>query len=168
MRMSGAHVGPPPKLLTVSGEALRPYVPALARLRIAGFRDFPYLYEGEAAYEERYLGTDAESPRAAIVLAIGEGEVVGASTCLPLLDETPNIQAPFLERWIDLARVFYFGESVLLHAWRGHGLGLRFFAEREAHVRRVSDCDIVAFCAVERATDHPARPIGYVPLDAFW
>ena len=46
--------------------------------------------------------------------------------------------------------------------------GVRFFEEREAHARRVSDCDIAAFCAVQRAADHPARPADAVPLDAFW
>jgi GNAT superfamily N-acetyltransferase len=168
MRMSGARTGPSPEILTVSGDALLPYVPALARLRIAVFRDWPYLYDGDPAYEERYLRSYVDSPRAGVVLAIAGDEVVGASTCLPLTDETANIQAPFLAQGIDPGRSFYFGESILLHPWRGHGLGRRFFTEREAHTRRVSACDIAAFCAVERPADHPARPVGYVPLDSFW
>lgn len=157
-----------PAILTVTGAEAAPYIPALARLRIAVFRDWPYLYDGDETYEERHLRIYADSPRAAIVLAFDGEQVVGASTCLPLTDETENVQAPFRAAGIPVERVFYFGKSVLLRPYRGTGTGVRFFAEREAHARRVSRCDIAAFCAVERAADHPARPADAVPLDDFW
>jgi GNAT superfamily N-acetyltransferase len=157
-----------PDILTVTGAGAAPYIPALARLRIAVFRDWPYLYEGDQTSEERYLRIYTDSPLAAIVLALDGAEVVGASTCLPLADETENVQAPFRAAGIPIERVFYFGESVLLRSYRGTGAGVRFFAEREAHARRVSRCDIAAFCAVQRAADHPARPADAVPLDSFW
>jgi hypothetical protein len=153
----------PPRIQTVTGAALRPFIPALARLRITVFRDWPYLYEGDQTYEESYLRIYADSPRAAIVLAFDGEAVVGASTCLPLADETANVQAPFQSVGIGVARVFYFGESILLRAYRGTGAGVRFFAEREAHARRSSACDIAAFCAVQRSPDHPARPADAVP-----
>jgi GNAT superfamily N-acetyltransferase len=153
---------------TVTGADLPPFIPALARLRIAVFRDWPYLYDGDCAYEESYLRIYAESPGAAVVLAFDGDAVVGASTCLPLADETGNVQAPFHAAGIAIDRVFYFGESILLKPYRGAGAGAHFFAEREAHARRVSACDIAAFCAVARPADHPARPADAVPLDAFW
>jgi GNAT superfamily N-acetyltransferase len=152
----------------VTGADVLAYVPALARLRIAVFRDWPYLYEGNQSYEERYLRIYADSGGAAVVLAFDGAEAVGASTCLPLTHETANVQAPFIAAGIAPGRVFYFGESVLLRPYRGLGAGVRFFREREAHARRVSGCDIAAFCAVQRPPDHPARPADAVPLDAFW
>jgi GNAT superfamily N-acetyltransferase len=153
---------------TVTGADVPPFIPALARLRITVFRDWPYLYDGDQTYEESYLRIYAESPRAAIVLAFDGEAVVGASTCLPLADETENVQAPFRAAGIAIHRVFYFGESILLQAYRGAGAGVRFFEEREAHARRSAACDIAAFCAVQRPPDHPARPADAVPLDAFW
>jgi GNAT superfamily N-acetyltransferase len=153
---------------TRAGSAILPLLEDLARLRMTVFRAWPYLYDGDMEYERRYLRNLAASPRAAVVVALDGAAAVGASTCLPLTDETDNIVAPFRDAGIEPARVFYFGESVLLPAYRGAGIGVAFFQHREAHARAVSACDFAAFCGVERPDDHPARPPGFVPLDAFW
>ncbi|MDZ7621872.1 MAG: GNAT family N-acetyltransferase [Candidatus Competibacteraceae bacterium] len=152
----------------LSGDDLNACLRELARLRIRVFRDYPYLYEGGTDYEEKYLQTYADAPDSVMVLA-KEGEaVVGASSGLPLVAETPNVIQPFTARGYDPARIFYYGESVLLPEYRGLGLGKRFFAEREAHVRELGRFDIVCFCAVERPVDHPRRPVNYRPLDDLW
>ena len=106
-----------------TGPALLPLIDDLAALRIQVFREWPYLYDGDRAYEAEHLATYLRSPRAAVIVARLEGRVVGASTCLPLIDETPNVQAPFVARGWDLNRFFYFGESVLLPECRGRGIG---------------------------------------------
>ena len=150
------------------GGALKPLLLALARLRAAVFREWPYLYDGDPEYEAAYLRTYGESARAAVFVALDGSEPVGVATCLPLADETENVTAPFHARGLDPARFFYFGESVLLPRYRGRGIGVRFFEAREEHARAASDCDFACFCAVQRPADHPARPAGAVPLDAFW
>ncbi|MCW3476205.1 GNAT family N-acetyltransferase [Limobrevibacterium gyesilva] len=150
------------------GAAMAPHLPALARLRIAVFRDWPYLYDGDPAYEQRYLADFAASPDAGLAVAFDGDMPVGCSTCEPLADAGVELRAPFRAHGIDPIRVFYFGESVLLPAYRGQGVGVAFFAEREAHARRVSACDYAAFCSVIRPQDHPLRPPEAVPLDAFW
>jgi GNAT superfamily N-acetyltransferase len=157
-----------PTLATVTGAALRPHLADVARLRIAVFREWPYLYEGDAAYEERYLARYASAPGAAVVLAFDGDRVVGASTCLKLAEEGEAVTAPFRAAGWDLRRVFYFGESVLLPAYRGRGLGVGFFAEREAHARRFPGIDTAAFCGVVREPGDPRKPADYVPLDGFW
>ena len=150
------------------GEALRPVIPALASLRVRVFRAWPYLYDGDEAYEEHYLQSYIRSERAAVILARDGNTVIGASTCLPMTDETPNVQAPFLARSWDPANFFYFGESVLLPEYRGRGLGVTFFEKREEHAKSVSECDYAGFCSVARSDDHPARPKDFTKLDAFW
>ncbi|MBU6357131.1 MAG: GNAT family N-acetyltransferase [Rhodospirillales bacterium] len=132
------------------------------------FRAWPYLYEGNEAYERDYVATYAASERAAIVIARDGDAIVGASTCLPLTDEDGAMQAPFRAAGIDPASVFYFGESVLLPAYRGRGVGVAFFREREAHARAVSDAAQAAFCAVIRDNADPRRPTDATTLDVFW
>ncbi|MFV3405635.1 GNAT family acetyltransferase [Pseudomonas sp. NY15463] len=150
------------------GAAIAPYIDDLARLRLTVFREFPYLYDGDEAYEAEYLSTYARSGRSLVVLALDGEQVVGASTCLPLADESPEFQQPFLAQGRDPATVYYFGESVLLPAYRGRGLGVRFFIERESYAHKLAEFDYCAFCAVERPAGHPRRPEDYKPLHGFW
>jgi len=139
----------------------------LARLRIEVFRDFPYLYEGDFDYERRYLATYMASPGAVVIGALDGGTLVGAATASPLSDHFDEFAGPFAARGLDPAGFFYFGESVLRKAYRGLGVGVRFFEERERAAREAGFPRCV-FSSVVRPADHPARPIGYVPLDAFW
>ena len=150
-----------------TGDELRAALPDLARLRTEVFRDFPYLYEGSAEYEERYLDTYLRAPGALVVLARDGDHVVGASTALPLIHETAEVQAPFLTSEFDPVQVLYLGESVLLPEYRGQGLGHRFFDEREAHAARLG-LSVTAFCAVQRPQLHPVLPFGFRSLHSFW
>jgi GNAT superfamily N-acetyltransferase len=151
-----------------SGAALNDHLEDVARLRIEVFRDFPYLYDGTMDYERRYLQTYVRCPQAVLVLAFDDDKVVGASTAIPLQYEEENFKRPFIEHGYDPADIFYCAESVLRREYRGHGLGVRFFDEREAHARSLGDFAWYAFCSVVRPADHPLRPAGYAPLDAFW
>ncbi|AWV06918.1 GNAT family N-acetyltransferase [Marilutibacter maris] len=161
-----AHISP--AIRVVSGPAIAPYVDDLARLRSEVFRQWPYLYDGDAAYEAKYLQVYLDSPFSVVVLVLDGDTVVGASTGLPLVDAEAAFRAPFAEASIDPAEVFYCGESVLLPRYRGRGFGHRFFEEREAHARSVGGFAWTGFCAVERAADDPRRPPFHRDNDAFW
>lgn len=159
----------PPSLETVTGaDAIAPLLPALSRLRVAVFRDWPYLYDGDAAQEQAYLGRFLDGPHAAIVVARdAAGEPIGCATCVPALQSDPSVQAALARGGLDPALTCYFGESVLLPAHRGQGIGIGFFAAREAHARSLG-LTAAAFCAVVRNVNDPRRPAGYQPLDGFW
>ena len=139
----------------------------LARLRIEVFRNFPYLYEGDLDYERRYLATYLSQEGAAIIGAFDGPRLVGAATASPLANHFAEFAQPFAERGLDIADFYYFGESVLERAYRGQGVGVRFFEEREKAARQdgFSNC---LFSAVVRPDDHPLRPSDYRPLDEFW
>jgi GNAT superfamily N-acetyltransferase len=149
------------------GKSLERYVADLAALRIRVFREYPYLYDGDEAYEARYLRTYMKSTGSVAVLVFDGERVVGASTGIPLADETPEVRAPFLAKGLNPDDFFYFGESVLLPEYRGHGLGVRFFEEREAHARE-GGYPSVCFCAVVRDEHHPLRPAGYRSPERIW
>lgn len=155
-------------LETLPGAALRPHLDAVAALRIAVFRDWPYLYDGDVGYEREYLDAYARSPRSVVVLARDGDAVVGASTGIPLAEDSAEFQAPFLQRGIDVSGVFYCGESVLLPAYRGRGIGHAFFDAREAHARTLGGFGWTAFAAVDRDDADPRRPPGYRGNEAFW
>lgn len=158
---------PPLRLETLSGDALRAALPALSRLRIAVFADWPYLYAGNAAHEEEYLAAYAADPGAAVVAAFDGEAPVGMATCQPMLASHGPVPAAFRARGLDPARFCYFGESVLLPAYRGRGTGVAFFAAREAHAKALG-LPAAAFCAVVRNPNDPRRPRDHVPLDGFW
>lgn len=140
----------------------------LARLRITVFRDYPYLYEGSVEYEKGYLQTYLHSERSFLFAVYDGGAMVGATTCIPLKDETAEIRKPFQDAGFDVKKICYFGESILLPAYRGAGLGHRFFDEREAHARSLGDFEICCFCSVDRGENHPLKPADYRSNDAFW
>lgn len=148
-------------------DSLPAAVPELARLRIEVFRAFPYLYDGDMDYEEKYLRAYVESPRAIVVGAWDGQRLVGAATGAPMEDHAAEFATPFAERGFDLREIFYCGESVLLPQYRGQGAGHAFFDHREARARALGRRH-ACFCAVIRPSDHPARPADYAPLDPFW
>jgi len=156
----------------LTGEAMKSALPAVARLRVAVFREWPYLYEGTEAYEQTYLSGLAQAANSVIVVARDGNDVVGVATGAPLAEHTDEFVPLFAARGFDPQRIFYFAESVLLPSYRGHGIGHAFFDHREAAARRAigpaGAFTHAAFCGVVRADDDPRRPQDYRPLDAFW
>jgi GNAT superfamily N-acetyltransferase len=156
------------RIESLTGEAMRAAIPALARLRVTVFRDWPYLYDGTMSYESAYLRRFAASEDAVVVAAYDGDTIVGAATGAPLGDHADDFAKAFEGDAFDITRIFYCGESVLLPAYRGQGLGHAFFDGREAHARALGRFTHITFCGVVRPDDHPLRPPGYRPLDDFW
>lgn len=151
----------------LTGAAIGPVIDGLAQLRIRVFRDWPYLYNGDLAYERDYLAVYRDNPRAIVAAAYDGDGLVGAATGLPMTDADPEFRAAFDRCDHDPAQVFYCAESVLLPEYRGQGAGHRFFDFREGQARALG-LRYAAFCSVKRPDDHPGRPADYRSLDAFW
>ncbi|MES2982670.1 MAG: GNAT family N-acetyltransferase [Verrucomicrobiota bacterium] len=151
----------------LNGSDALSFIDDLAELRCKVFREYPYLYEGDLGYEREYLTHYTESEKAFLVIAKFENRIVGVSTCLPLVEADPAFQQPFREAGYDLAKIGYFGESVLLPEFRGHGVGHRFFDLREDWAQK-HHFTITTFCSVIRPDDHAARPTNYRSHDEFW
>lgn len=151
------------------GRDLIPYLDELAKLRITVFREFPYLYAGTSDYEKDYLKTYVNSPRSLVVLARSVDGIIGATTCIPMEDETPEFTKVYQQTEIEISKVFYFGESIILPSFRGQKIGHEFFKLREEYaLATIPELEWTTFCAVDRPVDHPLRPRNYRSLDEFW
>lgn len=152
---------------TLQGADLEAALDDVAALRIAVFREWPYLYEGTLMYERQYLANYRNNPDALLVGAFDGDRLVGASTSARMEDHAGEFSAPFAGTGIALTDILYGAESVLLPEYRGQGLGHRFIDLREAYARTLAR-PYVAFCSVHRATDDPRRPPDARTNDAFW
>jgi GNAT superfamily N-acetyltransferase len=156
------------EIIALNGDSLRNALPDLAKLRIAVFREWPYLYDGTLEYEASYLEKFSAAKDAVIVAAKDGARIVGVATASPLLEHADAFAKPFADKNIDPATVYYFGESVLLPEYRGQGIGHAFFDAREEHARRSGNYKVASFCAVVRDAQDARKPANYRPLDAFW
>lgn len=155
------------RLERLTGASLSSRLDDLARLRIKVFHDWPYLYDGDMAYEQNYLQSYRDSTHAILVAAFDGDRLIGASTGTPMEDHADDFSAALGACGKPLKSIFYCAESVLLPEYRGQGLGHAFFEAREDHARALGR-QHAAFCAVVRPKDHPLRPADYRPLDGFW
>lgn len=155
------------RFMKIERAELPQYLEALASLRMTVFREFPYLYDGSVKNEQEYLDTYLKAENFCLFAAFHENEMVGATTCLPLEEESGEIKQPFLEKGLRLEEYTYFGESVLLPPYRGLGLGRKFYLLREAQAV-LFNTPYAAFCAVDRSADHPFRPENHRFLDPLW
>ena len=157
----------PVTVRALTGAELEAALDDLAQLRIAVFRDWPYLYDGTLDYEREYLRTYRDSPGALLVAAFAGGRLVGASTSTPMEDHAEAFAEPLKAIGLPVETILYGAESVLLPEVRGQGLGHRFFDLREEHARRLGRSH-VAFCSVVRPENHSMRPASFRTNDAFW
>jgi GNAT superfamily N-acetyltransferase len=164
--------GVPVRIERLTGDSIARALDDVARLRIAVFREWPYLYDGTLDYEREYLSAFSQARDSVVVAAFAGNEIVGAATASPLDGHSPEFVPLVAEAGFDPDEVFYFGESVLLPEFRGRGLGHAFFDHREDHARtcvgRKGPYKHAAFCGVVRDANDPRTPAGYRALDAFW
>ncbi|GGC00183.1 N-acetyltransferase [Novosphingobium endophyticum] len=151
----------------LTGDEILAAVDDLAALRMTVFAAWPYLYDGDEVYEREYLHEFMQAPDGILVAACDGDRIVGAATASPMAAQKAEFRAPFEARGLDVSRLFYFGESVLLPEYRGQGIGHAFFDHREGRAVRCG-ATAATFAAVIRPVDHPDRPVDYVPLDGFW
>ena len=159
------------KILKFSGQEVEDHLQDLAHLRIAVFREWPYLYEGSLDYEKKYLQVYTQSKRSIVCLLKDGSKTVGATTGLPLSDEAEEFIKPFRDNSYDIDKIFYFGESIILPKYRGHGLGKDFFELREKHAQQAlgDNLEYTCFGSIQRPLQHPlCNPQYYQLVYGLW
>ena len=126
-------------------------------LRIAVFRDWPYLYDGDVGYEREYLAACAESPSSVVVLA-RDGEAVVAPAPASRWRGQCRVPGAFRRTRDGGGQVFYCGESVLLPLPRARPRPCVLRRARGAHARALGGFARTAFAAVDRDDGDPRKP----------
>ncbi|QCG94771.1 N-acetyltransferase [Azospirillum sp. TSA2s] len=152
----------------LTGAALADRVEELAVLRLAVLGEFPYLYSGSAAYEERYLSGLGGLPGGLILTAFERNRMVAAVTGAPLDQELDALRDPFTHAGCNPRSIFYFGEVVVLPSHRGRGVGTALLEIGESHIRETGRFASIAFGEIVRSVDHPRRPNAYRTPDSAW
>ncbi|WP_432735125.1 GNAT family N-acetyltransferase [Maridesulfovibrio sp. FT414] len=151
----------------VQGKDILPHIDALAKLRIEIFKEYPYLYKGEAKYEVQYLSVYANSPEAFAILAWDGETLAGAATAIPMEDEMEELAAPVKRSPYPLEQIFYMGEVLFLPEYRGLGLGTRMLDQAEKQVLDMNRFNYVTCATVIRPESHHLRPDDFIPIDQY-
>ncbi|WP_372395510.1 GNAT family N-acetyltransferase [Azospirillum sp. HJ39] len=152
----------------LTGAVLAERLEELAALRLTVLGEFPFLYSGSAAYEERYLSGLGSLPDGLILAAFDRNRMVAAATGAPLDQELDALRDPFAHAGRDPRSIFFFGEVVVLPSHRGRGVGTALLEIGEFHIREAGRFATAAFGEIVRATDHLRRPKSYRTPDAAW
>lgn len=135
----------------------------LSALRIEVFSEYPYLYSGDQATEEQYVGDYATNSTAYVAIAFDQGEAVGAITALALSEAYEGWLTPFKEQGYKIEEFCYFGEIVLRKSHRSGGIGRILWQMAEEYAAQLGKPKIT-LCTVDRAENHPLRASDYLPI----
>lgn len=149
-------------------EKIDKFIDDIARLRISIFREYPYLYDGDKAYEVDYLKKFINTEDSMLVLAFSDEKIVGALTGLPLRYEEPNVREPWIQSNRPIDQLYYFSEGLLRREFRNIGIGRRMFQLAENWVENTHRYEAFTLATVIRSEDHPKKPAHFSSTDRFW
>lgn len=155
------------EIKVLHGSEIAPYIPQLAKLRLCIFCEYPYLYEGSFACEEEYLSMYSSSKNSLLILLEDNHQMIGAATGLPLAECNTEIQSLFLKHNIPTQGIFYFGEILILKAYRNKKMGNALYRQFEKSVKEKRARKIV-FYELIREENEEKKPADYFPLDNYW
>lgn len=151
----------------LNGAQIEEHLEAIAQLRIDIFREYPYLYKGDASYEKKYVQTYADSKQSVVIVALDGSALAGAMTGIPLLDEMDELKTPFASGPYSLESIYYVGELLFYPVYRDKGLGSIMLNQLEEYVRQIGGFRHLTCATVIRPDNHSMRPAGFKPIERF-
>lgn len=155
------------KIRTLIGPAIKTYVQSIAKVRQEVLSEIPYLQLGGPETDLNYLKHLSLSKDSIAIVVFDGPKIIGASTGIPLSDEIPTFQEPFLKRGISVEEYYYFGLSALQKPYRSRGIAHHLFDIREEHVRHLKRFNKICFTSTI-PPQGVARPIEQNNLETFW
>lgn len=155
------------KIRTLIGPGIKTYVQSIAKVRQLVLSEVPYLQLGGPETDLNYLKHLSMSKDAIAILIFDGPKIIGVSTGMPLSEEWPLFQEPFLKKGLSVEEYYYFGCSALLKPYRSRGIAHHFFDLREEHVRHLKRFTRICFTS----TIPPkglSRPTDQTNMETFW
>lgn len=140
----------------------------MAKVRVEVFKGYPFLAEISVEEEIAYLRKFVQDKDSIAVLVFDEAKIVGVSIGAPFENQEEAFLKLFRSKNLKPSNYFYFGQSVVLEAYRGRGLNHHFFDIREKHVKHLKRFKSICFTSIVRPSTHPLAPSDYSSLANFW
>ncbi len=125
------------KIRTLVGPGIKTYIQSMVKVREQVLGEIPYLQLAAAESDLNYLKHVIMSKDSIAVIVFDGSKIIGCAIGMPLSEELPGFQEPFIKLGLPTQEYFYFGFSALLKPYRSRGIGHHFFDLREEHVRHL-------------------------------
>lgn len=149
----------------VQGDAIAELIPFIAEQRLAIFKEYPYLYQGNYEGEYMYLAWFASLPHSAVAVAYQNSQPIGFFTGTAFADFAPHFQGSFElfeNAGLDPAIYYYLSEAIVLPEYRNKSLCRHMTQALEQYARARGFSAGCFTC--EQHEHHPLKPAGYKEL----
>lgn len=154
----------------IKGKNIAQYAKYIASLRLMMFKEFPYLYDGTLEQEEKYLSFYSDSPDGTLILAKQDDCIVGLLTGMPvnkICELIPDFKKILTENKRNTQPAYYYGEALVLPAYRGQGILTKMFQEEDNAIKKMGYNIAYGITAI-REKDDSRRPVNYRDTDTLW
>ena len=146
-----------------SGKGMEPVIETLGDFRLRYFCEFPYLYVGTKANEQKHVAEYLANPSARFLVARNDKNIVGVgigtllSTERDILEQTSGA---FHRNGLNPKEFFYFGEMIFAPEHRNRGIG-RLMLDMLKKSGAEQGAKRFCFLAVDRDANDSRRPADY-------
>lgn len=156
------------KIRTLHGAGIKTYIPSIVKVRNEVLKEYPYMRIEQVEEDTQYFRHLSHAKDSIAVLVFDGPKIIGVTTGVPLDEQLPAFQQPFVEKDLKPSDYYYFGVCTLLKPYRGRGLAHHFFDIREEHAKHLKRFNKICLSHVVRPKNHPKKSKDYVSLDSFW
>lgn len=153
------------EILVLKNKEAEPYLDEILKMRLKNFIEFPYLYEGDEKYEQKYLEVLMESKTSLLIIVKENDKVIATGTGLCLNDEVDFVKNPYINE--DINKIFYISEVVVNKEYRKSGIA-KIIGDKFIEYAFQNNYKKIVFCSVNRNSNHKLRPKNYYPNENIW
>jgi GNAT superfamily N-acetyltransferase len=146
------------------------YIELVSELRINTFKEFPYLYSGNLAYEKEYMQGYTADVQAMITLARVDNRLAGIATGIPLVSDSDIVKdanLAFTQNNLDSSQYYYYGEIIVLPEYQKQYIAKQLLSVQD-EIIKAWDYRYSCLLTVIREDNHPQRPALYLSSDRAW